>query len=76
MAKKMATVALLLLLLACEWPMSRVELCYRPQDVLSIERFYDRATDTYIQFVPTNARCEPLNFPQEPGVQFVRLQWR
>jgi len=55
---------------------SKVELCYRPQDVRTTRRIYDQATDTHIQFVPTNGQCIPLNFPNESGRMYVRLQWR
>ena len=74
--KKLAVVILLvgMLAMAC-LPFSVVDQCYRPQDVLSVERFYDQATDTWIQFVPTDQFCTPLNFPDEVGIKYVRLQW-
>jgi len=55
--------------------MSEVELCYRPQDVLSLRCIYDGANDTYLRFVPSGTTCVPLNYPDELGVVYTRLQW-
>ena len=74
--KRLSIVLLLVGVLCCALPMSKVELCYRPQDVLSTERVYDQATGTWIQFVPTGQQCSPLDFPQEAGIKYIRLQWR
>ena len=57
-------------------PFSIQDLCYRPQDVMTTERLYDVATDTWIQHIPTNQVCDPLNYPGQVGVVYIRLQWR
>ena len=56
-------------------PFSIIDLCYRPRDVRSIARFHDVATDTLIQFIPTSLHCMPLNFPEDKGTIYIRLQW-
>ena len=77
MFKKVSIVVLMLLILAVIClPFSVVDQCYRPQDVGNTERFYDVTTDTWIQFVPTSEVCVPLNFPDEVGIKYIRLQWR
>ena len=74
--KKLLIVGLFVLVLACSWPMSRVDLCYRPKDIMTTERVYDQATDTYIQYRPSTTECVPLNFPEDRGILYTRLQWR
>ena len=55
--------------------MSEVELCYRPQDVLSTRCIYDGANDTYLRFVIRETTCAPLNHPDEMGFVYTRVQW-
>ena len=55
--------------------MSEVELCYRPQDVLSTRCIYDRANNTYLRFIPSETTCTSLNHPGEPGILYTRMQW-
>lgn len=57
------------------WLVSEVELCYRPQDVLSTECVYDRANNSYLRFVPSETTCVSLSHPDELGIIYTRLQW-
>jgi len=73
---KKLVLAILLTALLLSVPFSVVDQCYRPEDVKSTGRFYDSTTGTWIQFVPTDVYCIPLNFPDEIGIKYIRLQWR
>lgn len=76
--RKLAVVVLLLCLCSVRSTcrlVSKVELCYRPQDVLSTRCVYDGANDTFLRFVPSETACTPLDYPNDAGIVYTRLQW-
>lgn len=55
-------------------PFSVVDLCVDPTSVMTTERVYDVATNTYIQAVPRGASC--ITPGGQAGEVFTRYQWR
>lgn len=55
-------------------PFSVVDLCYPPAAVMTTERVYDVATNTYIQAVPRGTTC--ITPGGQPGEIFTRYQWK